>query len=69
MGIKLRSPSFAASAFPHGTTMLILKTRLIMYLLKLGGLRIPLSGRESSDLAYSRLQADLSHHHNNNQSH
>lgn len=46
--------------------MLILKTRLIMHLLKLGGLRISLSGRESSDLAYARLQANLSHHNNNN---
>lgn len=49
--------------------MLILKTRLIRYLLKLGGLRISLSGRKSFDLAYARLQADLRHHKNNKQSH
>lgn len=55
LGIKLRSSGFAASAFSHGTTMLILKSRFLMYLLKVGGLRISLSGREGFDLAYARL--------------
>lgn len=45
--------------------MLILKSRFLMYLLKVGGLRISLSGREGFDLAYARFQADLSHHKNN----